>query len=171
MFIPSSATSVSTPVTFGSRRNRLQAFTLAEVMVAVGIMAVAFVSLYAGITFCFGVTTLERENLRATQVMLQRMEGIRLFNWNQLTNTTLNPPTFYERYFPGSGTTPASGLTYTGTVEVADLTLDPPASYSANMKKITVTVEWSSGNVPRIRSVSTYAAKDGIQNYVYQLNN
>jgi prepilin-type N-terminal cleavage/methylation domain-containing protein len=167
MFISGSATSVSTPVTFGSRRNRLHAFTLAEVMVAVGIIAVTFVSLYAGITFCFGVATLERENLRATQIMLQRMEGIRLFNWNQLTNTTLNPATFEEQYFPGSGNVPASGIIYTGEVEVANVVLDPPASYSANLKQVIVTVRWASGNVPRVRSISTFVAKDGIQNYVY----
>ncbi|MGC3957237.1 MAG: type II secretion system protein [Verrucomicrobiota bacterium] len=149
---------------------RLRAFTLVEVMVAITIIGIAFVSLYAGISFSFGVTTVERENLRATQVMLQRMEGIRLFNWVQLTNTALNPVTFNERYFPGSGGKPASGITYTGTVEVADLTLDPPASYTASMKRITVTVRWSSGNILRTRSISTYAARDGIQNYVYQLN-
>jgi len=150
---------------------RLHAFTLAEVMVAVAIMAVAFVSLYVGISFSFSVTHAQRENLRATQVMLQRMEGIRLFNWDQVTDTALNPRDFTEQYFPGSGSKPASGIIYTGRVDVADVTLDPPASYTANMKQITVTVQWSSGSVPRTRSITTYVAKDGIQNYVYQLNN
>jgi hypothetical protein len=139
-------------------------------MVAVVIMAIAFVSLYMGISFSFGVTTLERENLRATQVMLQRMEGIRLFTWDQLMDTALNPKTFTEQYFPGSGSKPASGIIYTGEVEVADVTLDPPASYSPNMKKVTVTVKWTSGNVPRSRSTFTYVAKEGMQNYIYHGN-
>ena len=148
-------------------RRRMHAFTLAEVLVAVAIMAVSFVSLYLGISFAFSVTSLERENLRATQVMLQRMEGIRLFTWDQLTDTTLNPTNFQERYFPGSGTIPPSGLFFTGRVDVADITLDPAASYSSNMKKVTVTVEWTSGKVPRSRSASTYVAKNGIQNYIF----
>ena len=74
------------------------AYTLAEVLIAVTIIAILFVSLYRGIAFCFDATRAERENLRATQVILRRMEGIRLFNWNQITNTALNPPIFYEEY-------------------------------------------------------------------------
>jgi prepilin-type N-terminal cleavage/methylation domain-containing protein len=157
---------ISTPVKLQARLHNL-AFTLAEVMVAVVIMSIAFVSLYAGIFFCFGVTRSEREDLRATQVMLHRMEGFRLFNWDQITNTTLNPANFVERYIPGFGTNPASGISYTGTVSVGAVTLDPPASYTNMMKQITVTVNWSSGRVLRSRSMTTYVSRNGIQNYIF----
>jgi type II secretory pathway pseudopilin PulG len=140
------------------------AYTLAEVLIAVILIAILFVTLYRGVAFCFSVTRSERENLRATQVILRRMEGIRLFNWNQLTNTALNPTTFYEEYLPGS---PASGVTYTGRVEVSSVTLDPPATYSTNMRKITVTISWSSGAVVHTRQASTYVSRDGVQNYIY----
>ena len=143
------------------------AFTVAEVVVAVAVVGIAFVSLYGGIFFSFRVTRAERENLRATQVILQRMEGIRLFNWNQITNLALNPSVFYEQYIPAAAGVPAGGVVYTGRVEVASVALDPPATYSASMKKITVTVTWNSGNVDHIRRASTYVAKDGVQNYVY----
>ncbi|HLP78183.1 MAG TPA: prepilin-type N-terminal cleavage/methylation domain-containing protein [Candidatus Paceibacterota bacterium] len=142
-------------------------FTLAEVLVSVAIVGVVFISLYLGICFSFSVTRSERESLRATQVILQRMEGIRLFNWNQVADTNLNPEVFYEQYLPASAGVTASGVTYTGRVEVVSATLDPPASYSASMRKVTVTVTWPSGNVLRSRSVSTYVAKDGVQNYIY----
>ena len=150
-----------------SSRHGEFAFTLVEVVVCVAIVGVVFVSLYAGIFFSFAVTRSERENLRATQVILQRMEGIRLFNWNQITDTNLNPSTFLEQYVPASAGVPASGVMYTGQVAVTSVTLDPPATYSANMKKFTVTVTWSSGNVLCTRSASTYVAKYGIQNYIY----
>ena len=42
------------------------AFSLAEVMFAVGIISVVFVSLYAAITQGFAVIQTARENLRAT---------------------------------------------------------------------------------------------------------
>lgn len=154
-----------------ARRFSQHGFTLAEVLVAVAIMAVAFVSLYAGIFFCFGVTRSEREDLRATQVILHRMEGIRLFTWEQITNTALNPTTFYERYLPATGANPASGLTYTGTVAVATVILDPPVTYTNQMKRITVTVNWSSGKLPHSRNMTTYVSKNGIQNYIYTLYN
>jgi hypothetical protein len=152
----------------GSNRVKQSGVALAEVLVAVAIIGFLFVTLFLGISFCFSVTKFERENLRATQIVLQRLEGIRLFNWNQLTNTALNPTTFTARYYPGSGTRPASGLTYSGTVAVTPVTLNPSATYSGNMKQVTVTVQWTSGNnLVRHRSVSTYVAKDGIQNYIY----
>ncbi len=42
-------------------------------------MAVMFVSLYAGMSFGFGVTQFEREDLRATQILLERLEGVPAF--------------------------------------------------------------------------------------------
>src|ERR1041385_6981427 len=129
-------------------------YTLAEVLIAVAIVALLFVSLYSGIAFCFKVTRSERENLRATQVMLRRMEGIRLFNWNQISDTNLNPLVFYESYIPGVA---GSGVTYTGRTDVTTMVaLDPPASYSTNMKRITVTVSWSSDAVLHTRTASTF---------------
>jgi type II secretory pathway pseudopilin PulG len=140
------------------------AYTLAEVVIAVAVVGIAFVSLYRGILFAFDTTRFERENLRATQVILRRLEGIRLFNWNQISDPTLNPHLFSEHYLPGSST---NDLVYSGTVDVSPVTLDPPASYSGNMKKVTVTVTWTSDHVLRTRSASTYVARDGVQNYIY----
>src|SRR5262245_55905826 len=139
-------------------RRGVLAYTLTEVLIAVILIAILFASLYRGVAFCFSVTRAERENLRATQVILRRMEGIRLFNWNQLSNTALNPKNFYEDYLPGAVGT----VTYTGQVDVATVTLDPPATYSTNMKKVTVTISWSSGGaVVHTRSASTYVSRDG----------
>jgi prepilin-type N-terminal cleavage/methylation domain-containing protein len=142
-------------------------FTLAEVLLAVAVIGTLFITLYLGIAFCFDKTKSERENLRATQVMLRRMEGIRLLSWDQVTNTTLNPLNFSEQYIPGAV---GSGVTYTGRLEVADVTLDPPATYSGLMKRITVTVTWTSGTIQHARTETTYAARDGIQKYVWKKN-
>lgn len=154
-----------------SRKQRhlraIPAYTLAEVVIAVAVVGVVLVTLYNGIIFCFDVTRSERENLRATQVLLRRMEGIRLFNWNQISDPALNPHVFYERFFPGSPGVPASGIMYTGQVEVTAVGCDPPATYSTNMRMITVTLTWSSRNGLQTRSAFTYVARDGVQNYVY----
>jgi hypothetical protein len=130
------------------------------------IVGVVFGSLYMGVGFAFDVTRFERENLRATQVILRRMEGIRLFNWLQITDTTLNPTNFSDAYIPGSSVTNF----YVGKLSVADVVLDPPVSYSNLMKKLTVTVSWQSNGRLRTRTASTYIARDGVQNYVYLTN-
>ena len=145
-----------------------RAFTLAEVLISAAVIGILFVTLFYGISFCFSATKFERENLRATQIMLQRMEGIRLFNWSQLQNTNYNPTLTQERYIPANGTNAASGVTYDVTVSVTPVALNPSPTYSGYMRKVTVTVKWVSGNnITRSRSASTFVAKDGIQNYIY----
>lgn len=141
-------------------------FTLVEVMVGVAIMAILFVTFYIAIAFGMSEIRLARENLRATQILVNHMEGIRLFTWSQLTDTNMLPPNFTEYYNP-LGTNGAQGITYTGTVAVASATLSPAASYSTNMYSISVQIQWSSGNVIRTRQMSTFSALNGIQNYVY----
>ena len=146
------------------------AFTLSEVMVAVGVLAVSFVSLYAGISAGFAMTQVSRENLRATQIMVEKMEGIRLFNWNQVTESNMIPETFTERYYPGVGQGDARGIVYTGTITVtnpASFRFNPPRSYDDNMRVVSVEVNWTSGDVRRTRRMSTLVSKNGLQNYVY----
>src|SRR6266571_8973241 len=92
------------------------AYTLPEVMVGVSIIAVMFVTLYLGFTQGFGVVQASRENLRATQILQQHSEVIRLYTWDQLTNVNFLPHPFTTNwtFYPigGSGN---QGVTYTGT--------------------------------------------------------
>jgi len=153
-----------------SRKQGRSAFTLAEVLVAVALMSVAFVSLYLGVSSSFAITQLSRENLRATQIMLERMEGIRLYNWNQLVYSNMIPGNFVTYYYPGGTNGVSKGIAYGGTISIGSANLNPTATYSNRMRGITVTVSWtnSSGGqrIVRQRSMTTYASRDGIQNYV-----
>jgi len=147
-------------------------YTLVEVVIAVAITSVMFVALYLGIAFGFRVSRSERENLRATQIILERMEGIRLFRFDQLSDTNLNPLTFTRDYYPQASGSQSKGITYSGTVTVeTNITMDPTANYSTDIKKVTVQLRWVSEGVPRSRTISTYAAKGGIQNYIVSTNN
>jgi len=143
------------------------ASTLAEVLVAALVLAIMFVTLYGGISSGFAVTEATREDLRATQILVERMEGIRLFNWNQLTDTNLNPLSFTRNYYPMAKPGESKGITYTGTVSVTSVDFDPPATYTNQMKKISVTLTWTTGNLQHSRTMYTYAAKYGMQNYIY----
>ena len=53
-------------------------FTFAEVLVAVVLVSIMVVSLNAAFSAGFTLLKLARENLRATQIMLQQMEILRL---------------------------------------------------------------------------------------------
>jgi prepilin-type N-terminal cleavage/methylation domain-containing protein len=150
-------------------RSSQRAFTFIEVMVGTAIMLVMFTSLFAGLTMGLSITQLSRENLRATQIMLDKLEGVRLYSWDQLTNTTILKSSFTNYFFETNNieTTLAqgNGITYTGRVEVG--TTPFSTSYSGNCRKITVSVGWVSGNVVRKRSMVTLYSQKGLQNYIY----
>lgn len=151
-----------------SRAN--SAFALAEVVVAVVLISVAFISLYLGVSSSFAITQASRENLRATQIMLERIEGLRLYNWNQLLYSNMIPSTFVAYYYPGASEEESRGIAYDGTIEIGPADMNPAATYEDRMRAITVTVTWTNGGgagrLARSRSMTTYAARDGIQNYV-----
>jgi len=148
-------------------RGVLSAFTLAEVMVAVLVVSIAVVSLYTGVSSGFALVKLAREDLRATQIILQKMEAIRLYTWSQITDANyFSTNTCVAYYDPAGQANGSGGVAY--TVNTAISTDTPAASYSPNMRRVTVQVSWVSGTVNRRREVSTYVARYGMQNYIYK---
>src|SRR5512141_1943726 len=122
----------------GQRRHAVAAYTLAEVLVASVILAIIAAAFYAALSSGFNLVESTRQDLRATQVVMQKMEGIRLCTWSQLTNFTFN-----ERYDPlssGGG----AGVLYTGTVTVGQATNLPVGiGYSNDVRLVTVSVNWT----------------------------
>ena len=148
------------------------AYTLCEAVVAVALMAILFLALYAGMSSGFAITQVSRENLRATQILVERAEGIRLFNWNQLMYSNWLPAHFTNWYYPLTNAGESPGTMYVGEMRVIpNPTLNPPVPYSAQMAAVTTTVSWVSGGIPRTRTLTTYVARNGIQNYVYNSTN
>src|SRR5579872_2835818 len=80
-------------------RHSRGAFTLLEVMVSVVVIVIAVVTIFLTMSMGFSMTEASRENLRATQIMLDKMEGIRLYNWSQVTNTGFITPAFTNWFF------------------------------------------------------------------------
>jgi prepilin-type N-terminal cleavage/methylation domain-containing protein len=150
-------------------RSRRQGFTFVEVMVATAITVIMFISFYAAMSS--GVRTIQvaRENLRATEIILGQMEGIRLLNWSQVTNTTYLPSSFTVGY-DSSGTN-VIGALYSGTVTVVPVpSSDINTSYSGAMKKVTISLSWNSWGVTRSRTMTTYSSQYGVQPYVWSNN-
>src|ERR1043166_8539732 len=121
-------------------RQRNQAFTFVEVVVAAFILGLMMFSLFACFSSGFTVIQSARENLRATQIMLQRMEAVRLFTWKQTLDTNYLKPTFVDYYDPQASNN--VGTRYQGFVS-ASIPADVPASYRTNMRTINVTLFWT----------------------------
>jgi prepilin-type N-terminal cleavage/methylation domain-containing protein len=144
-----------------------QGQTLAEVMVAMAVLGIMVVSLYAGISSGFAVARVARENLRATQILAERMEVIRLIKYDDV-NLGFVPATFTAPFYVNADTNAASaGLMYTGTVTIGDAPLSDGATYSNDLRMIQINLNWVSGHVTRMRQMTTFASRYGLQGYVF----
>jgi type II secretory pathway pseudopilin PulG len=156
-----------------SRYGNSHGFTLVEAVVATGILTIVFVAVFALLTFNLTITSLSRENSRATQVLLDKMECLRLYQWQQLTNPTVLATTFtnwtYESTNVGTANAAGRGTRYVGNISVTTpVTALSGTSYGANLALVQVTVSWSSGNtnLTHTRSMSTYFSRLGIENAI-----
>lgn len=145
------------------KKRAATAFTIMEVIVAAAITGITFVSLYGGISAGFGIVALARENLRGTQILQEKMETIRLYTWDQICRPGFIPTNFVDDFQGSTGV--VSGLVYTGSV----LIVSAPVSevYAADLKQITIKVQWKSGKALRRREMMSFIAKDGLQSYIY----
>jgi Tfp pilus assembly protein PilV len=148
-----------------NNRKNAAAFTLVDVMVSMGIFAIGFISLYTGISSGFQVVQVARENLRATQIMAEKMETMRLYSWEQVTGGSNIPPNFVENYYPAALSSNSHGISYFGSVVVTNT--DFTESYAADVRMVIVTLRWTNFNIPRTRAMSTLVARNGMQNYIF----
>src|SRR5437879_9634657 len=117
------------------------AYSLVEVIVAVLVLALMLISLYGGFSSGFAVVKLARENLRATQIMMQKMETVRLLKWSQLLDTAnFLQPTFQDYYDPAATNASSHGAIYQGTVTLTPASISGLPYYSTNMRAITVRI-------------------------------
>jgi len=139
-------------------------FSLIEVTVGMGVIGTAAMALFSGFTSGFFTMQLARENLRATQVLLEKTETLRLYSWDQINTANFIPPTFTSYYDPND-TNSAHGIIYSGTMVITNCPVS--SSYNDDMKMAVITLNWRTGSLPRTRTFSTYIARNGLQNYIY----
>jgi len=155
----------------GFSRLEASAFTLAEVIVAVFILTTMALSLYAGFSTGFMIVDSARSDLRASQILMQKAEALRLCTWSSLASC---PITFVEKYDPSaySGGSGSGGTIYSGT-----LTTNVPASirnsaaYKTNMCLVNLTLYWTNFDGCQYsvhsRTMQTLVARYGLQNYIW----
>jgi prepilin-type N-terminal cleavage/methylation domain-containing protein len=158
---------------------RKAAFTLVEVVISMAIIALMSIALFSGITQGLAVISIARENLRATQIMVEKIELLRLYSWTELNTPGFVPAAFAECLMPSTATnsstvasrvedlTAPSGA---GTIFVGTISLETPSinpAYDDSMRLATLTVTWTNGNIVRTRSMQTLVAEKGIHDYIF----
>ena len=143
------------------RPRRIAAFTLMEGLIGVVVMGVVFVALYTGMASGFSSIRASQENLRANQIMVEKFEAIRLFNWTQLTTPYFVPETFEAQFAPN---TPTPGITYKGIIRITPVL---GAAYTTDLRAVTITLMWKTNGRLRSRTQTSYVARYGLQTYLY----
>ena len=125
-------------------------------LVATWLLTFTVVALYAAFAFGFSTIQLSQEDVRANQILLQKLETLRIYDWSKITNGYL--PTNFIATFSTNG-----GVTYQGNIAIDRVPL--AESYSNTLRQVTVSLSWVSTGVPRNRSVTTLVSQNGIQTY------
>ena len=134
-------------------------------MIGCAILGIMVVSLFGGISFGFSTITLARQNLRATQIALEKMEIVRMYSWEQVNSNGFVPTTFTAPFFPTtSAYNTNGGVTYYGTILITNVSL--ATTYSNDMRRVLVTLNWTNRNVPQTLEMTTYISQYGMQRYI-----
>lgn len=148
-------------------------FTLVEVMVSIAIAGITVGVLFAGFSQGYSILRNTRDDLRATQILMQKTEAFRLFTWAQLANC---PTTFTEYYNPSGLTNDSTGTIFYGTINPVGVATNIPdnsvtALYKTNVHLITITLNWTNAfsgkDLAHRRQMLTLNAIDGMQNYLF----
>lgn len=139
-----------------SPRRIRSAFTLVEVMVASLVLVFGIVSAISAMQSGLQATDRARQLAVATQLLQSEMEQLRLKSWSQLE--TLQAAAATAAFTPDPSAGDAAGR-FTCRRQIATL--------KADMKEITLTVEWRSydGRAQTARLITRYA-KNGLSDYI-----
>jgi prepilin-type N-terminal cleavage/methylation domain-containing protein len=146
-----------------------QGYTLVEVLVSAAVLAIAMVIFFAGITGGYAIIDTFRQDLRATQILTQKTEAVRLCTWSELNSL---PQTFTDYYYSLDTTNSTANTMYAGTITVGAATnLSSTVSYYDKIKLVTIGVTWTNNfgghAVVHSRQMQTLAAYYGLVNYIY----
>jgi len=157
----------------GQKKHPIEsAFTLVEVLVGASILAIMMVTLFAGLATGYSIINTLRQDLRATQILTQKTEAVRLCTWTQLNSL----PQSFQDYYSPFGTTNAgstNSLTYYGTISVGSASSVIPGSptYQSQIELVTIGLVWTnsvgSHQVAHNRQMQTLVAYHGLVNYIY----
>jgi hypothetical protein len=144
------------------------AFSLIEALVGMAVLGVMLAGLFGGMSWGTTSVRISREDLRAGQILLEKMEVIRLLTWDQITASNILPANFTASY----STTGASNATAVGPIYSGTITMGPPkgstmgAVYTNDMRVVSVKVAWTNLGLTHSRKLNTYVSRYGIQNYL-----
>jgi hypothetical protein len=131
-------------------------------MVGVVILGITIAALCGGFSLGFRTIKLSQEDVRADQILMQKLESVRVYNWSLITNNYI-PTNFTTSFSTATGS--VHGVTYDGTITVAPFSSATGESYTNTLRQITASISWFSGGLTHTRTMMTLISQNGIQTY------
>lgn len=135
---------------------RASGFTVAEVLIAVTILLLVFVSSISAISVGFKLLEEARASTLASQILQSEVENLRLRNWAEITAMPSSAP-FVVEIDPSIKNFPK--FECTRTIETVRM----------GLKQAVISVTWKTSDArTRTRRYVTYIAEDGAYDYYYR---
>jgi len=142
-------------------------FSLVEAVVGMALLGLVCMALFSGLCNSTFSVHLTRDNIRATQIMAEKLDTIRLYSWKQLTNETYIREGFTAPLHPPDPLSPprTNSPVYNGSIYIESAPITEV--YGKDMRLVTVELKWKTGDLERTRSMSTLVSRYGTYRYIY----
>jgi prepilin-type N-terminal cleavage/methylation domain len=138
-----------------------QGFSLVESMVGFLILGITVAALCGGFSFGFNSIKLSQEEVRADQILVQKMETLRVYQFTNLLNGSF--PTNFPAWYSTSNA--VHGVAYNGTISISPFVPTSGEAYSNTLRQVTVSVSWFSEGMNHTRSMMTLVSTNGIATF------
>src|SRR5206468_3107865 len=146
-------------------KKNILGFTLIETVVSIGIFGIMASSFFPGVSQNLSVVAATREDQRATQIMAEKMDTIRLYTWEQINTPGFIPTNFTVAFDPaistataqngsGGGSVGTPAVSFNGTVSISQPAVTE--SYQSSLRQVTIDLTWQSGKATRQAHVTTF---------------
>jgi hypothetical protein len=132
-------------------------------MVGFLILGVTIAALCGGFSFGFNSIKLSQEEVRADQILVQKLESLRIYQFTNVNSFYI--PTNFTAYYSQSNA--VHGVTYNGTIAISPFvpSLAAPEAYSNTLKQVTASISWFSGGMNHTRTMMTLVSTNGLSTF------
>jgi hypothetical protein len=141
--------------------------TFAKMLVGVAFVGVVVTMLYGAFSAGFPVIQSTRGNLRATQIVMQKAEALRLFTWSQVCDTNNHRKPLFVEPQDSRGDVQYAGYITSAVPAAGDLA----NAARSHMRPVTVTLSWTNYHgakpIVQTREIHTRLARNGTPKYIW----
>jgi Tfp pilus assembly protein PilV len=142
---------------------RQSGFSVIEAMVGFLVLGITIAALFGGFSFGFNTIKLSQEEVRADQILVQKLESLRVYNWTNVIAPGYIPNSIPAYY---STSNAAHGVTYNVQISVTPFVPSAtPESYSSSLRQVTASVSWFSEGMNHTRTMMTLVSSNGIATF------